>query len=480
MSPKCLTPYAAQRPMRGRRRRSTAWRGESLERRLLLDAVGTLAAVPVTWSASDTSLTSSNITGHIEQAGEVDYYRFTTAEPARLMLQARPRGADPLDGHVKLLAVSRSQPEAHVLAADELSVGHSAAVDGWIAPGEYLVAVAADVASSQQAADAALGGYDLSLRLDRAAYTASGQSSGVPAAVSNSVFTSQGNVVTVSGTNAVTPPVNFLFSGGDNLTVPRNLALAPAITTSGGTTTSAPISPSISSPPPATSSGISGPGAVTNSVTSPTAAATAVAISSTRANFPAAAAPVSRLSGAGAAASLPTLGRAAASVQAASPPTASRASGLTAAADGSDSSQEGELEYAFRRAGTVLSRAIGGTLRQVRDAALVGLSEAVRFDVLGGNVGPDWFADALHVVLPAMPGGAALDAALERLDVEPVVPVSAPTKENSGESSAEAAAAEDISATSAGLVALALVRPVGERIRLPQQNRRPQAAHRSR
>jgi hypothetical protein len=143
-----------------------------------------------------------------------------------------------------------------------------------------------------------------------------------------------------------------------------------------------------------------------------------------------------------------------------SPGTTSGPSTTTASGDGSDSSQEGELEYAFRRAGAVLSRAIGGTLRDVRDAAILGLNEAVRFDLLGSAEESDWFADALNVVLPAMPGGAVLDAALERLGTPATVPVMVPKTQSGDSTSTRSAPAEEVSAVSAGLAALALARPV--------------------
>jgi hypothetical protein len=181
------------------------------------------------------------------------------------------------------------------------------------------------------------------------------------------------------------------------------------------------------------------------------------AVSRSIADFPAAAAPVGRPFGAGAAASLPSPDRDSAAASAGSSPTAP--SGLSSSADGSDSSHEGELEYAFRRASDVLAQAIGRTLRDVQDAALVGLSEAIRFDVLSEGDEEDWVAEALDAILPVVPGGEIFDAALDRFQSQPSVPVSKPDDSRPANTSAENFQPINGSMGSAALASLIVMRP---------------------
>jgi hypothetical protein len=128
-------------------------------------------------------------------------------------------------------------------------------------------------------------------------------------------------------------------------------------------------------------------------------------------------------------------------------------------ADGSDSSREGELEYAFRRASDVLGEAIGGTLRQASDAAMVALSEVLPFDLLRDDEGGDWFAEAVESVLPALPGGAVVDAVLERLDMPSSAPVSKPSNTPPEETSAESSSNAQLSPAAGALAALVVARP---------------------
>ena len=112
------------------------------------------------------------------------------------------------------------------------------------------------------------------------------------------------------------------------------------------------------------------------------------------------------------------------------------------------------MEYAFRRASDVLAKAIGGTLRDARDAALLGLSEVIQFDLVPGDEEADWIADALNALLPAIPGGAIFDAALERLNPQPTVPVSKPADAPPADTSAENLPTADATSATAAFAAL--------------------------
>ena len=510
------TRVVARLSARSHCRRSCAWHGEPLERRVLLDAAANLAAVPVTWSASDTApWQTAVLTGNLDQLGEMHLYRFTTAEPARLLLKAHASDGNPLEGRVKLLAVTNPQSDAHVVAADQLSVAHAAAVDGWIAPGEYLVAVTADEVASDGATDdgngddgntdggnvdegntddgtvddgavddgavdEALGKYDLSLQLNRAeAATSSWRYSDESTVTYQNTSSGKLSTVVPFASSAASdsffgdsaPDVSVLVGSPTGSFVLNRSSEQPTTTTGafGGSTggqVAPPPTSSVATPPPATSvsTPVSAPSTpLSNSplaAGSPGSAASSAAlsvVSRSIGNFPAAAAPVGRPIGAGAAASLPSLDRAGAANSAGSPANAS--SGLSGSADGSDSSQEGELEYAFRKASDVLTQAIGGTLRDVRDAALVGLSEAIRFDVLSERDEEDWVAEALDAILPIVPGGAVFDAALERFQSQPAVPVSKPDDAPPANASAENLLPINGSMGSAALASLIVTRP---------------------
>jgi hypothetical protein len=446
-----------------------------------LDATADLAAVPVTWSANDTSFLS----GDLDQPGEMHLYRFTTAEPARLSLMARAQQANPLAGRVKLLAVTNPQSDAHVVAADQLSIAHAAAVDGWIAPGEYLIAVTADGvvadgAAVDEAVDAALGKYDLALQLNEQPATTGWQYSDSATVTyrADSAGTPQSAVVPFAPSAASdsffgdsAPAVSVLVNSPTGSFVLNRSSETPPAQNGGqvggfGGSTNAPGTPpgSPSTPAQAPSSP-----SLSSSTTSSAQIAAASALSRSFGNFPAAAAPVSRSNGAGAAASFSALPRADATASV-GPSTAP--SGISRSADGSDSSREGELEFAYRKASDVLSNAIGGTLRDVRDAALVGLSEAIQFDLVPDDPQEDWFADALDALLPAVPGAAVLDAALERLDAQPAIPVSKPNEtppadmpsDIPADASTEHLPAADTSPATAALAALVVARPAGRRV----------------